>query len=84
MAGSIALVGFGFDSMIEVISGAALVWRFGSDAHGEAREGVALRIVGACFVALAAYVGYDGMRSLILRESLPTAVCRASFSRLFR
>jgi divalent metal cation (Fe/Co/Zn/Cd) transporter len=69
MAGSVALVGFGFDSVIEVTSGAALVWRFGSDAHGEQREVVALRIVGACFVALAAYVGYDGVRSLVLRES---------------
>ena len=69
MAGSIALVGFGFDSVLEVTSGAALVWRFRSDAHGEKREAVALRIVGACFVALAAYVGYDGVKSLIFREA---------------
>lgn len=68
MAGSVALVGFGFDSVIEVTSGAALVWRFGSDAHGEKREAIALRVVGACFVVLAAYVGYEALRSLALRE----------------
>jgi divalent metal cation (Fe/Co/Zn/Cd) transporter len=49
IAGSIALVGFGFDSLIEVTSGAALVWRLHSDA-GEARrervEAITLRIVG--------------------------------------
>jgi hypothetical protein len=39
MAGSIALVGFGFDSLIEVTSGAALVWRLHSDAD-ESRQQV--------------------------------------------
>ena len=68
MAGSVALIGFGFDSVIEVTSGAALIWRLGSQAHGEKREATALRIVGICFLALAAYVGYDGLRSLFLRE----------------
>ena len=81
MAGSVALVGFGFDSVIEVTSGAALVWRFGSDTHGEQRESTTLRIVGVCFVALAAYVGYDGLRSLLLRElpdrSMPGVILAA-------
>ena len=55
MAGSIALVGFGFDSLIEVFSGAALLWRLHSDADVSARErieAITLRIVGVCFLLL--------------------------------
>lgn len=71
-AGSIALVGFGFDSLIEVTSGSVLLWRLYSDADEERREQVetiSLRIVGVCFVALAAYVSYDSVKSLLLREA---------------
>ena len=71
MAGSIALVGFGFDSLIEVTSGAALLWRLHSDADESRRERVeaaTLRIVGVCFLLLAAYVSYDSIKSLIWRE----------------
>ena len=71
MAGSIALVGFGFDSLIEVTSGAALVWRLHSDADESRRErieAITLRIVGVCFLLLAAYVSYDSIKSLIWRE----------------
>jgi divalent metal cation (Fe/Co/Zn/Cd) transporter len=69
LAGSVALIGFGFDSAIEVASGIVLVWRLGSKSHGEERDAIALRIVGACFVALAAYVGYDALTSLLLGHS---------------
>lgn len=68
MAGSIALVGFGFDSLIEVTSGAILVWRLHADvdeARRERIEAVSLRLVGACFVLLAVYVTYDSVKSLI-------------------
>ena len=71
MAGSIALVGFGFDSLIEVTSGAALVWRLNSDADESRRErveAITLRIVGVCFLLLAAYISYDSIKSLIRRE----------------
>jgi divalent metal cation (Fe/Co/Zn/Cd) transporter len=71
MAGSIALVGFGFDSLIEVTSGGTLLWRLHSDADEARRERVetiALRIVGVCFLLLAAYVSYDSIKSLIWRE----------------
>lgn len=71
MAGSIALVGFGFDSLIEVTSGAALVWRLHLDADEARRERVetiTVRIVGVCFLLLAAYVSYDSIKSLIWRE----------------
>jgi divalent metal cation (Fe/Co/Zn/Cd) transporter len=71
MAGSIALVGFGFDSMIEVTSGSALLWRLHLDADEARRErveAVTLRIVGVLFLLLAAYVSYDSIKSLIWRE----------------
>lgn len=71
LAGSIALVGFGFDSLIEVTSGAVLLWRLHADLDEERRErveAISLRIVGACFVLLALYVSYDSVKSLIRRE----------------
>src|SRR4051812_9391707 len=72
LAGSIALVGFGFDSAIEVTSGIALLWRLRADldeARRERAEATALRIVGWCFLALAAYVAYDATASLIRHET---------------
>ena len=72
IAGSIALVGFGFDSAIEVISGITLIWRLSSDADEAKREKVeqrALRIVGASFLLLAAYVAFDAGKALLFRES---------------
>lgn len=72
VAGSIALVGFGFDSFIEVTSGAVLLWRLNADieeARRERVEAISLRIVGACFVVLAIYVTYDSVKSLIRREA---------------
>jgi divalent metal cation (Fe/Co/Zn/Cd) transporter len=72
MVGSIALVGFGFDSVIEVTSGAALLWRLRMDADEERREraeAVTLRIVGVCFVVLAVYISYDAGGSLWRREA---------------
>lgn len=72
IAGSIALVGFGFDSLIEVTSAVALVWRLHSDADESRRErveAITLRIVGACFLLLATYVTYDSIRSLVRREA---------------
>ena len=71
IAGSIALVGFGFDSLIEVTSGAVLLWRLNSDVDEVRRErveAISLRIVGACFVVLAIYVSYHSIKSLIRRE----------------
>lgn len=72
IAGSISLVAFGVDSFIEVISGAALLWRMSIDAEGARRERierVTLRIVGVCFLALAAYVGYEGVSHLIRQRA---------------
>jgi len=67
VAGSISLVGFGIDSFIEVTSGSALLWRMSvdSDVHRrETNEKRALRIVGGCFLLLAAYITYDSISDL--------------------
>ena len=72
IAGSVALVGFGMDSIIEVASGAALIWRLQQDFDVRRREQVertALRVVGLCFVALAAYVLYESISTLVRRAS---------------
>jgi divalent metal cation (Fe/Co/Zn/Cd) transporter len=71
IAGSISLVGFGVDSFIEVTSGAALLWRMSTDAderHRERREKLTLRIVGASFLALAAFVGFEAISNLLARR----------------
>lgn len=71
-AGSIALVGFGIDSLIEVTSGSVLLWRLHADADEARRErveAISLRIVGALFVLLALYVTYDSVKSLLRREA---------------
>jgi divalent metal cation (Fe/Co/Zn/Cd) transporter len=67
VAGSISLVGFGIDSFIEVTSGSVLLWRMSvdSDVHRRPRnEKLALRIVGASFLVLAAYIAYDSISDL--------------------
>jgi divalent metal cation (Fe/Co/Zn/Cd) transporter len=67
-AGSIALVGFGVDSIIESLSGASLLWRLQSHEKGERREQLALKLVGISFFVLAAYVAADAAKTLIQRE----------------
>ena len=72
LAGSISLVGFGIDSFIEVTSGSVLLWRMSVDADvvkRQQREKLSLRIVGVCFLALAAYVGYESISDLVRRKS---------------
>jgi len=71
-AGSVSLVGFGLDSVIEVASGAALLWRLRRDldrARRERAERTALRIVGWCFLALAAYIAWEAGSALVRREA---------------
>ena len=72
IAGSVSLVGFGIDSFIEVTSGAALLWRMSADADEHRRERIeriTLRIVGACFLALAVYVGYEAASDLLRKKA---------------
>jgi divalent metal cation (Fe/Co/Zn/Cd) transporter len=70
-AGSIALIGFGLDSAIEVLSGLTLLWRLNADVDEKRREIVeqrALKIVGVSFLLLAVYVLFDAGKSLVLAE----------------
>jgi len=71
IAGSISLVGFGIDSFIEVTSGSVLLWRMSVDAEvhrRELNERRALRIVGVCFLLLAAYIAYESALELWSRR----------------
>lgn len=74
MAGSIALVGFGADSVIESLSGAVLLWRLQSHEADEAREQRALKLVGGTFLVLAAYVAFEAGRDLLRREEPATSL----------
>ena len=63
IASSVALIGFGLDSVIEVSSAAAVAWQFaGSDP--QRRERTALRVIAWSFFALAAYVAVEAVRAL--------------------
>jgi divalent metal cation (Fe/Co/Zn/Cd) transporter len=73
-AGSIALVGFGVDSLIESISGSILLWRLSSPVHDESREQTALRLVGISFLILAAYVAFEALKSLLYYEPPDTSL----------
>jgi divalent metal cation (Fe/Co/Zn/Cd) transporter len=71
LAGSVALVGFGVDSVIELTASGAAQWRLRSDVDPVRRvrvERTSLRIIGACFVGLAAYVTVDAGKALWFRE----------------
>ena len=63
-AGSVALVGFGLDSVVEVSSGLIVLWQFGHRLP-ESRERRALRLMAFSFFALAGYVAFESVRSLV-------------------
>ena len=68
-AGSIALIGFGADSLIESAAGIILLWRFAaSRASSEDAERRAQRLIGVSFYVIAAYVGFEAARSLLTGE----------------
>ncbi len=64
LASSTALVGFGLDSVVEVISALAITWQYAHHSPPE-REHRALQIVAYSFFALAAYVSVDAVLSLV-------------------
>jgi divalent metal cation (Fe/Co/Zn/Cd) transporter len=70
-AGSIALLGFGLDSVIEVAAAAAMRWRLSVELQGEDPERIeqaerrVRRVIGATFLALAAYVTVQAAYSLL-------------------
>ncbi len=63
VASSAALIGFGLDSVVEVLSAAAVAWQF-SAPDPQKREKPALRVIAVSFFALAAYVAVDALLSL--------------------
>jgi divalent metal cation (Fe/Co/Zn/Cd) transporter len=62
IASSLALVGFGLDSVIEFFAAAIVVWQLRGE--GEDRETRAVRLIGATFFALAVYLTVEGIRAL--------------------
>ncbi|KRC51016.1 cobalt transporter [Leifsonia sp. Root227] len=74
VASSAALIGFGLDSVVEVLSAAAVAWQF-SAADPESRERTALRVIAVSFFGLAAYVTVDSALSLLgMREAAHSPV----------
>lgn len=64
VAGSVALIGFGLDSVVEVSSGLIILWQF-SHRVPESRERLALRLMAFAFFALAAWVTVESLRALV-------------------
>lgn len=65
-AGSIALVGFGIDSGIEIFAASVVIWQLRGGAH--ARQRTALRLISLTFFVLAAYVGFEAIRDLVTAD----------------
>jgi cation diffusion facilitator family transporter len=81
VAGSRALLGFGFDSGVESLSGAVLIWRLRAERRDPDRaervERRAVRLIGCTFFVLAAVVGVEAVRSLATEaepESSPVGI----------
>jgi divalent metal cation (Fe/Co/Zn/Cd) transporter len=69
VAGSIALIGFGADSLIESFAGFILLWRFAaSRVASEEAERRAQKLIAVSFYVIAAYVGFEAVRSLLVGD----------------
>ena len=82
VAGSVALVGFGLDSIVEVSSGLIILWQFRHPIP-ESRERTALRLMAVSFFALAAYVAVESVRALAsghAPEASPVGIVLAAVS----
>ncbi|WP_203750190.1 cation transporter [Cellulomonas chitinilytica] len=64
VASSSALIGFGLDSVVEVLSAAAVAWQFAAP-DPRTREHVAMRLIAVSFFGLAVFVGADAVRALL-------------------
>ena len=73
VADSTALVGFGLDSTVEVMSGLVILWQFGHPVPEE-REHLARRLIAVSFFALAAYVTVESVRAVVARDQPDTSV----------
>lgn len=69
VARSIALVGFGLDSIVEVSSAFVIIWRLsqqgGDHTANERRERRAVRLIALTFFGIAAYVTFDAVSTLV-------------------
>lgn len=82
IASSTALIAFGLDSVVEVLSAAAVAWQFAAPDH-ERRERVAMRLIAVSFFGLAAFVGADAIASLLggeAAEHSPVGIALAAVS----
>jgi divalent metal cation (Fe/Co/Zn/Cd) transporter len=81
-ASSSALIGFGLDSVVEVLSAAAVAWQFAAP-DPERRERAAMRLIAVSFLGLAVLVGADAVRSLVTAgapDSSPVGIVLAAVS----
>ena len=81
-ASSAALIGFGLDSIVEVLSAAAVAWQFAAPDPAQ-REKLALRVIAVSFFGLAAYVSVDAVLSLLGSrepEHAPVGIVLAALS----
>lgn len=69
-AGSLALIAFGLDSLVEVFASLVVIWHMtpGAAGHHARRDGRALRLVGIAFAVLAVYLVFAGTRQLLAHE----------------
>jgi len=78
VAGSIALVGFGVDSYVEVLAGATILWRLSKERHGaevsQAAEQRAVRIIAVTFLILAVGVGVESVRKLLTAQQADDSI----------
>lgn len=66
VAGSVALLGFGLDSLIELTSASTILWLYtGSRSGSEAAERRAQQLIAGCFLALALYLAFDAIDTLV-------------------
>lgn len=82
-AGSVALVGFGLDSAIEVTASAVLIWRLqlaDDDERSEGRERIAHRVVGATFIVLAFYIAAEVVYTLVVGNEPDTSTVGLSLA----
>jgi divalent metal cation (Fe/Co/Zn/Cd) transporter len=70
LAGSLALIAFGLDSLIEVFASSVVIWHLADTTPdpGDARTHRALRLIAIAFFILSAYLLVAGTRSLVLAE----------------
>ena len=73
VAGSVALIGFGFDSSIEAFAASVVIWQLRGDQSVD-REQRALRLIAITFFVLAAYVVFESLRDLIARAEPESSI----------